>query len=94
MILPDTADYEDRVDVHWSLAARLTPYCFVRPETAGEVAKVVNTLVEANKTSPCQFAIRSGGHTTWAGSANIEDGVTVDLGYMNSTTYVSFVPLQ
>lgn len=24
---------------------------------------------------------------TWAGAANIDDGVTIDLSYMNSTTY-------
>jgi FAD/FMN-containing dehydrogenase len=57
------------------------------PRNAGEVAKVVTTLVEANKTQPCEFAIRSGGHQTWAGAANIVEGVTLDLGSMNSTTY-------
>lgn len=88
MVLPDNTDYQDEVDVHWSLAARLSPRCFIQPHNAGEVAKIVTTLVEANKTAPCKFAIRSGGHTTWAGAANIEDGVTVDLGLMNSTTYV------
>lgn len=41
----------------------------------------------ANKSSQCHFAVRSGGHTTWAGAAGIENGVTVDLGFMNSTTY-------
>jgi len=39
------------------------------------------------KNTKCQFAIRSGGHTTWAGSNNIENGVTIDLGLMNTTTY-------
>jgi FAD/FMN-containing dehydrogenase len=86
-ILPDEDLYQDRVDVHWSLAARLSPSCFVMPRNAGEVAKVVTTLVEANKTQPCEFAIRSGGHQTWAGAANIVEGVTLDLGSMNSTIY-------
>lgn len=87
MILPNDSEYQDTVDTHWSLAARLNPNCFVQPHDAGEVAKVVNTLVEANKIEACRFAIRSGGHQTWAGAANIEDGVTVDLSQMNSTTY-------
>lgn len=26
------------------------------------------------------FAVRSGGHTNWAGSKNIDDGVTMNLG--------------
>ena len=33
-----------------------------------------------------KFAIRSRGHSTWAGSNNIDDGVTIDLGFMNITT--------
>lgn len=32
----------------------------------------------------CQFAIRSGGHTAWAGAANVEGGVTLDLRKLNS----------
>ena len=32
----------------------------------------------------CQFAIRSGGHTAWAGAANIDGGVTLDLRNLNS----------
>ncbi len=30
----------------------------------------------------CYFAVRSGGHTPFAGSANIENGVTIDLSAM------------
>ena len=46
----------------------------------------------------CQFAIRGGGHTPWAGSANINNGVTIDLRAMNtvsvnpSHTFVSAGP--
>ncbi|KAF2477177.1 FAD-binding domain-containing protein [Lindgomyces ingoldianus] len=32
----------------------------------------------------CQFAIRSGGQTAWAGAANIEGGVTLDLRKLNT----------
>ncbi|KAI4173898.1 MAG: hypothetical protein LQ343_002666 [Gyalolechia ehrenbergii] len=35
-------------------------------------------------TSGCQFAIRGGGHTPWTGSANIADGVTIDMGSIKS----------
>ncbi|KAI9889809.1 MAG: hypothetical protein M1814_004911 [Vezdaea aestivalis] len=37
----------------------------------------------------CQFAIRGGGHTPWAGAANIQDGVTVDLGSIKNVTVSS-----
>jgi FAD/FMN-containing dehydrogenase len=51
-----------------------------------EVTKAVKALVTNVNCQQTQFAIRSGGHTTWAGSNNIDDGVTIDLGLMNSTT--------
>jgi len=34
-------------------------------------------------TDACKFAIRSGGHTPWSGSANIEGGVTIDMKFVN-----------
>ena len=34
----------------------------------------------------CNFAIRGGGHTPWAGSANINNGVTIDLSAMNTVS--------
>lgn len=77
----------DRVNVHWSWTARLEPTCFVLPENAEEVSVAVTTLVKANEHNTCKFAVRSGGHTLYAGAANIEDGVTVDLSKINGVTY-------
>lgn len=84
---PGQANYKARVESYWSEAAQLTPYCIIQPHDANEVSLAVTTLVAANKIQECKFAVRSGGHTTWAGAANIVDGVTIDLGLMNSTTY-------
>lgn len=84
---PDSELYDERIESYWSEAAQLTPTCIIQPLDAGEVAKTVTTLVQTNDTYPCKFAVRSGGHTTWAGANNIIDGVTIDLGNMNSTTY-------
>ncbi|KAF2135827.1 uncharacterized protein K452DRAFT_330009 [Aplosporella prunicola CBS 121167] len=75
--------YEDRISSYWSVAARVRPQCLFQPLDTAEVSKVVQTFANAK----CKFAIRSGGHTTWPGAASIEDGVTIDLGLMNSTTY-------
>lgn len=47
----------------------------------------MSTLALASKEQQCQFAVRSGGHTTWAGAANIEDGVTIDLSKMHAVSY-------
>lgn len=76
--------YKDRTESYWSVSAQLHPKCIVQPVSTAEVATAIKTL-GANKG--CQFAVRGGGHTTWAGSNNIDNGVTIDLGLMNQTTY-------
>ena len=59
----------------------MTPSCIVSPTSANDVETAVKTLISLSKTSvlACKFAIRGGGHTPWAGSANINAGVTIDL---------------
>lgn len=59
----------------------------MQPKTAEEVSTTVKVLTAASLLKPCQFAVRSGGHTPIPGSNNVDDGVTIDLLYMNSTTY-------
>lgn len=51
-----------------------------------DVVKVVNTLVQDPSCCETKFAVRAGGHTVWPGSNNIDNGVTVDLGLMQSVT--------
>lgn len=66
----------------------LTPTCLVQPQSAEDVSTAVSTLVqEEGSFSWCQFAIRGGGHTVWAGAAGIEDGVTIDLSLMKDVVY-------
>jgi FAD/FMN-containing dehydrogenase len=48
---------------------------------------MVKILTSPKLQEPCQFAVRSGGHTPIPGSNNINNGVTIDLLYMNGTTY-------
>jgi FAD/FMN-containing dehydrogenase len=56
----------------------------VRPKTAQDVSRIVNAVV----TYPdCKFAVRSSGHTVRNGVSNITDGITIDLGEINQTTY-------
>lgn len=55
----------------------------VFPESAEDVSKIV-TVLEKNQ---CPFGMRSGAHSAFEGSNGIKDGVTVDFGYMNATTY-------
>lgn len=53
----------------------------------------MRVLTTANgSSSGCQFAIRSGGHASFAGTANIEDGVTIDLTALDSIVLGQGVP--
>ncbi|RMZ27887.1 hypothetical protein D0859_08021 [Hortaea werneckii] len=82
---PDSLPYEGSIASYWSAQEEaVSPSCVVLPESAEDVAMAVATLRHSRghvgDHDGCQFAIRSGGHTPWAGAANIEDGVTIDLG--------------
>ncbi|KAI1171389.1 hypothetical protein F4777DRAFT_593836 [Nemania sp. FL0916] len=59
--------------------ASVHPACIVSPTSSTHVSKAIKTLVRMD----CDFAIRSGGHSTWAGDSNIASGVTLDLQGLN-----------
>ncbi|KAH8662486.1 hypothetical protein BX600DRAFT_513317 [Xylariales sp. PMI_506] len=82
--LPES--YNSRVDSYWSLTPRLRPWAIIQPRNTAEVARAVVALVSIEDL---QFAIRSGGHTCYPGSNNIKDGITIDLGLMDTTVYNS-----
>ncbi|KAK9781362.1 hypothetical protein SCARD494_14103 [Seiridium cardinale] len=99
VLYPDNELYENRTESYWSITSQLTPWCIAQPASTEQVATAVTTLVEGTS---CQFAVRSGGHFIWpannskhGGSAQtsspltqvVEEGVTIDLGLMNATTY-------
>jgi FAD/FMN-containing dehydrogenase len=53
------------------------------PESTEDIRQVAKIISEHQ----CPFGIRSGGHAVYANSNSVEDGVTVDFGYLNGTTY-------
>ncbi|KAM7213617.1 hypothetical protein V8F06_011003 [Rhypophila decipiens] len=64
------------------------PRCIITPKSTKDVSSAVRVL---STTTPagskgCQFAVRSGGHAAFAGAANVEGGVTIDLTGLNSVT--------
>ncbi len=83
ILLPTHVDYGARVDSYWCNNAKLRPACIFQPLSAAEIAKAVTALAQSRQP----FAVRAGGHSNRAGSNNITDGVTVDLGLLNSTLY-------
>ncbi|KAF1940626.1 FAD-binding domain-containing protein [Clathrospora elynae] len=68
------------------LSAAIVPFVQAEdcPQNTQEVALAIKTLTAS---SSCKFAIRSGGHTPYAGASNIEDGVTLDLQYLSAVEY-------
>ncbi|KAI1840989.1 hypothetical protein JX266_012849 [Neoarthrinium moseri] len=81
IVAPSDAEYDARIDSYWSNSAKLKPACVLLPKSAEEVATAIKVLSAAS----APFAIRSGGHTNWPGSNNIDGGVTIDLSCLNTT---------
>ncbi|KAH8593811.1 hypothetical protein B0O99DRAFT_546392 [Bisporella sp. PMI_857] len=80
---PGETKYVAREASYWSIDARIGPNCIIQPRNTAEVANVVKIL----STSSSNFAVRSGGHSQWAGGSNIKAGITIDLGLLNTATY-------
>ncbi|CAI6297907.1 unnamed protein product [Periconia digitata] len=79
--------YQERTESYWSVSSKLHPRCIVQPESTYNVVQAVNTLAKHPACTKTEFAIRSGGQMAWAYSNNIINGITIDLGLMNSTTF-------
>ena len=58
------------------------PSCRFAPQSTEDVSDAVAIL----SRSLCKFAVRGGGHMSWAGAANIQDGVTIDLALLKDIT--------
>ena len=78
--------YTQSVKSYWSQQeGQLAPSCIVSPTTSRDVAvtiEILNSLIAAGNKG-IFFALRGGGHTPFAGSANINQGVTIDLRSLN-----------
>lgn len=78
---PASSTYVASSASYWSVQEEsLAPGCIVTPTGTNDVARAVNVLSLFNG----KFAIRGGGHTPWAGSANIDSGVTIDMRVINN----------
>ncbi|PGH07714.1 hypothetical protein AJ79_06191 [Helicocarpus griseus UAMH5409] len=60
--------------------SEVKPACVFEPTSSAQVA-VVLLLV---RMLHCQFSVKSGGHAAFANSSSIPDGVTIDLGQLNT----------
>jgi len=88
VLLATSEAYEPRVQSWWHADARVRPWCFVQPHTTQEVSAAVIALSKAGSgAGDWHIAVRGGGHHV-PGTNNIANGVTIDLGMMNSSSYL------
>lgn len=85
---PNSSTYENSLSSYWSVQEEsITPSCIVSPTSTVDVSIAVKVLTASVIDKKiCKFAVRSGGHTAYGGSANIQDGVTIDLSALNQLT--------
>jgi FAD/FMN-containing dehydrogenase len=88
VLYPNQSDYESRLRSYFDIKQQtITPNCILQPRSTEEVSLAVKILTTRGGLKPCSFAIRSGGHTPYAGASNIKDGVTIDLQYISAVEY-------
>jgi len=79
--------YRDRIASYWSVSAQLSPDCIIQPVSTTEVSQTMRILAGNAACVKTNFAVRGGGHMPWAGSNNIDHGITIDLGLIHTTTF-------
>ncbi|KAL9069709.1 MAG: hypothetical protein Q9157_006059 [Trypethelium eluteriae] len=88
VVFPGSQEYTNSTTSYWRAQENIfTPDCIVIPENREDVAIAVRTIVDSNKSSLCKFAIRGGGHTSWNGSSNLDNGVVIDMRRLTSVKW-------
>jgi hypothetical protein len=72
----DEVAYSNFTGKFWSgISAGVRPYCIFKPSNPS----AVSVMVLLSRLSQCPFAVKSGGHSAFAGAATIEGGITVSF---------------
>jgi FAD/FMN-containing dehydrogenase len=83
VFLPNSTIYETEESLYWSVQqSSQEPACRVAPTSAQDVSVALLILEKAQ----CQFAVKSGGHASFAGASNIDGAVAIDLLNLTSLT--------
>jgi FAD/FMN-containing dehydrogenase len=90
-----TTAYDAFTGGYWSTQqGSLSPHCVFQPGNTVEVS----SLVLISRLTQCPFAVKGGGHGSFAGSSSIEGGITVSMESFKQATvskdkkYVSVGP--
>ncbi|KAK7521102.1 uncharacterized protein IWZ02DRAFT_277836 [Phyllosticta citriasiana] len=77
---PGSANYSSCQSGYWSVQqADVHPDCIFRPQDTRDVSRAILF----SRLFRCPFAVKSGGHSAFAGSSNIQGGITLDLRELN-----------
>ena len=80
IFFPGSVEYTNSTGSYFAaFENELRPTCIIRPRNAEETAEVIKKFSPSGPFGNSRLAIRGGGHTPWAGSANIDNGITLDL---------------
>ncbi|KAF2829102.1 FAD-binding domain-containing protein [Ophiobolus disseminans] len=81
---PSSTAYNASLASYFSLqSSAIHPECFVAPQTTGDVSAVVK-LLTSDPEDPAEFAIRSRGHMWIPNASNVQEGITINLGALDS----------
>ncbi|KAF2488555.1 FAD-binding domain-containing protein [Lophium mytilinum] len=80
VLVPGTEDYDTANNSYFTaFENEIKPSYIAKPTSVEEVSKLVAALHPHLASGEAQLAVRGTGHTPFGGSANIKDGITVDL---------------
>ena len=87
VFFPGSSNYTSSVGSYFAaFENELTPTCVVRPTSAQDVSEIISGINTLALSGQVQLAVRGGGHTPWAGAANIQSGITLDLQNLTGVT--------
>ncbi|PQE08956.1 oxidoreductase FAD-binding protein [Rutstroemia sp. NJR-2017a WRK4] len=84
---PHSNAYEASLKSYFTLQeTELRPAFIISPTSADDVSCILKNLAacDAETGSRTKVAVRGGGHSPFAGSANVNDGITIDLRSINT----------
>lgn len=80
VLLPGSEAYEKNNGSYFSaFENEIKPSYIAQPTSVKQVKGLIEALRPYVVAGDCQIAIRGSGHTPFAGSANVQDGITVDM---------------
>ena len=80
VFFPESPNYTSSANSYFAaFQNELAPTCIVQPASAQDVSTIITRIKGPALSGQVLLAVRSGGHTLWAGAANIQNGVTLDL---------------